>query len=199
MPKSDKIVLQKIVYAYDNLIDSVYNGEVEKFLEEATSKQLIIQRLDKYKYCELVSEYNRSTLAHKNKNMKFDSVYLSKNGNIITIKPKEDIDEVIDFIDEEIEILAPGQTIEDKIEEYKTRGYWKFISESSFKGALLKISEDKSEIKEYIDVLDITGYIDPKTVVNSIRQNEIDENDYFIKRIIAIEFYIKLIREKYGC
>ena len=49
------------------------------------------------------------------------------------------------------------------------------------------------------DVKEAIGYINPQRMASSIIKNEFDEDDYFMKRIIVIELFIKQIRKEYGC
>ena len=199
LPTTDRILLQKIVKSYDRLIDTEYNGIADEFFSRVESNSPILNIKSKQEYCELVKMFDESTLEYKRQNMKYDSVYISEQGNIIRIEQQEDIAKDELQLDEEIEIFPNNLTIEEQIEEIKEKGYWRFISSSSFTSALSKISDSKIEIEEYIDVKDVVGYINPQRMASSIIKNEIDEENYFIKRIIAIELFIKQIRKEYGC
>ena len=56
-----------------------------------------------------------------------------------------------------------------------------------------------TEIMEYIDAKDAVGYLNPERIASSLLKSEIDVENYFIKRIIAIELFIKQIRKEYEC
>ena len=199
LPPTDQELLKNIVSSYDNLIKTVYIGNVDEFFSRIESNKLSLKEFNKQEYCQLVKLFDESTLEYKNKNVKYDSVYISDQGNIISVMQEEDtIDDDLQ-LDEEIEIIPQWKTIEEQIEEVKERGYWRFISESSFKLALSKIAKNKPEIQEYIDRKDVVGYINPKLLAKSLLENDINENDYFIKRIIAIELFIHQIKMEYGC
>ena len=143
------------------------------------------------------------------------NVYLSvdsKQGKWKTINPAITTSELVEHKDwfkriikrqnideEEIEISPNNLTIEEQIEEIKRRGYLRFISASSFTSALSKISDSKIEIQEYIDTKDIVGYINPQQMASSILKNKIDDDNYFLKRIIVFEIFIAQIRKEYSC
>ncbi len=52
------------------------------------------------------------------------------------------------------------------------------------------------EIMEYVDAKDAVGFLNPQRMASSILKSEIDVNNYFIKRIIAIELFIKQIKSE---
>ena len=158
-----------------------------------------LNNANKQEYCKLVKMFDESTLEYKMQNVKYDSVYISEQGEIIRIRQPEDISEDELQLEEEIEISPNNLTIEEQIEEIKWRGYLRFISASSFTLALSKISVSKIEIQEYIDTKDIVGYINPQKMALSILKNEIDDDNYFIKRIIVFEIFIAQIRKEYSC
>lgn len=199
LPATDQKLLENIVSSYDNLIKTVYNGKVDEFYSLIESNKPTLKELMKEEYCELVKMFDESNLEYKSKNVKYDSVYMSNQGNIISVMQEEDIIKDELQLDEEIEIFPQGSTVEEQLNEVKKRGYWRFISESSFKLALSKIAKNKPEIQEYVDRKDAVGYISPKLMAKSLLENNINENDYFIKRIIAIELFIQQIKLEYGC
>lgn len=198
LPKTDQILLEKIVNYYDNFIEIKYAGNSNQFFSQIESNKPIFNESNKQSYCELLKMFDESTLENKDKNIKYDSVYLSEKGNIITRRQAKDVvDEELEF-DDDITILPPGRTIEEEMEEIKEKGYWRRISESSFDSALSKISKNKTEVQAYINRKETVGYINPKIIAFSTRKNEVDRDDYFIKRIIAIELFIRQIRMECG-
>jgi len=199
LPEADQNLLTQIVNAYEDLIETEYRGEAYKFFSQIELNKRVLNVSNKQEYCELLKKFDRSTLEYKRENVKYDSVYLSDQGEIIRIEQSEDISENELQLDEEISILPPGRTIEEEIEEIKRRGYWRFISASSFISALSEISDSKIEIQEYIEVKEAVGLINPQRMASSLIKNEIDEDNYFIKRIIAIELFIKQIRKEFEC
>ena len=196
---TDRIILEKIVSSYDNLIETEYNGVADEFFSRIESNNPISNTANKQEYCELVKMFDESTLEYKSQNIKYDSVYISDQGNIIRIEQQEDISENELQFDEEIEMFPNSLTIEEQIEEIKENGYWRFISASSFTSALSKISDGKTEIQEYINAKDAVAYLSPQRMASSVLKSEIDVSNYFIKRIIAIELFIHQIKNEYGC
>lgn len=199
LPVEDLKVLEGIVSSYDNLIATIYDGKVDKFISQIESNQPSLEENKKQEYCELVRKFDESTLEFKIQNVKYDSVYLSDSGSIISIMQPEDITESELRLDEEISILSAGRTIEEEIEEIKNKGYWRFISASSFTAALSEISNYDIEIQGYIARKEAVGYISPQRMASLILKSEIDRENYFIKRILAIELFIAQIKNEYGC
>ena len=199
LPVEDQKLLEYIVSSYDNFVISVYDGNVDEFISQIESNQPSLKEYKKQEYCELVRMFDKSTLEFKSKNVKYDSVYLSDSGSIITIEQPEDITEDELQLDEEISILPPGRTLEEEIEEIKIRGYWRFISASSFTTALSEISISNVEIQDYVDTKEAVGFINPERMASSLLKSEIDMENYFIKRILVIELFIKQIKNEYGC
>lgn len=199
LPETDQVILNKIINSYDNLITTEFKGNTNKFLSQIESNSLALDSLKKQEYCDLVTIFDNSTLEVKNQNVKYDSVYLSDSGSIIKIMQPEDISTNGLELDEEIIILPPGQTIEEEVEKIKNRGYWRFISVSSFESALSKIENENIDVKEYLDAKKTVGYLNPQRMASSILKSDIDVSNYFIKRIIAIELFIKQIKSEYGC
>jgi hypothetical protein len=199
LPETDLILLEKIVNSYDNLIKTEYNGKINDFFNQIKLDKPLLNDLNNQEYCELIKMFDKSNLEYKSQKVQYDTVYLSDQGNIISIMQPEDISEDDLVLDEDFLILPPDRTIEDEIEKIKERGYWRFISESSFTSALSKISNRNIEIQEYINAKEAIGYINPQRMASSLAKHEIDVENYFIKRIIAIELFINQIRKEYGC
>jgi hypothetical protein len=199
LPPTDQVLLENIVTSYDNFINTTYSNNENEFFSHIASNQSTLKEFNMQEYCQLVKLFEKSTLEYKSKNVKYDSVYLSDQGTIISVMQEEDIIEDGLQFDEEIEFFSQQKTIEEQIEEVKVRGYWRFISDSSFKLALSKIAKDKPDIQAYIDRKDVAVYINPKKMAKSMLDNDINENDYFVKRIIAIELFIQQIKIEYGC
>jgi len=199
LTETDQTTLDRIIISYDNFIKSEFKGKTDQFLSQIESNKQVLNKLKKQEYCELVRMFDESTLEYKSKNVNYDSVYISDSGSIITIPQPEDVSEIGLKLDEEISILRPGRTIEEEIEEIKNRGYPRFISTSSFTSALSKIENENILVKEYVNAREAAGYINPKRMASSILKSEIDVNNYFVKRIIAIELFIKQIKSEYGC
>lgn len=199
LPKNDQILLEDIVNSYDHLIETAYNGDAYEFFSQIESERPLPKGFNKSAYCELVNRFDKSTLAFKSQNIKYDTVYLSEQGNIITKEQPEDITENGLALDEEITILPPGGTIEEEIEKIKKRGYWRFISASSFRTALEKVSNEHADIQAYIDKKEAVGYINPQIMASSVVKHKMDAENYFIKRIIAIELFLYQIRKTYRC
>lgn len=199
LPEVDQKLLENIVSSYDNLIKTLYNGSVDEFISQIESNQPSLKEYQKQEYCKLVRMFHESTLEFKSINVKYDSVYLSDSGSIIKIAQPEDISEDELQLDEEIFILPSGGILEEEIEEIKRKGYWRFISASSFTSALSVISDSNFAIQEYIDAKHALGYINPQRMASSILTNEVDKDNYFIKRIMAIELFIKQIKNEFGC
>ena len=199
LTETDQTTLDRIIISYDNFIKSEFKGKTDQFLSQIESNKQVLNKLKKQEYCELVRMFDESTLEYKSKNVNYDSVYISDSGSIITIPQPEDVSEIGLKLDEEISILPPGRTIEEEIEEIKNRGYPRFISTSSFISALSKIENENILVKEYVNAREAAGYINPKRMASSILKSEIDVNNYFVKRIIAIELFIKQIKSEYGC
>ena len=199
MPTADRVLLTKIINTYDNLINTEYNGVADDFYSRIGSNSPALNNANKQEYCKLVKMFDESTLEYKIQNVKYDSVYISEQGEIIRIRQPEDISKDELQLEEVIEISPNNLTIEEQIEEIKRRGYLRFISASSFTSALSKISDSKIEIQEYIDTKDIVGYINPQKMASSILKNKIDDDNYFIKRIIVFEIFIAQIRKEYSC
>ncbi len=199
LPATDQRLLKKIVSSYDNFIKMAYSGKVDDFYSQIESNKPTLKELNKEEYCELVKMFDESTLEYKSKNVKYDSVYMSDHGSIISVMQEEDIIEDELQFDDEIEFFPQCRTVEEQLNEVKKRAYWRFISESSFKLALSKIAKNKLEIQGYIDRKDAVRYISPKLMAKSLLENNINENDYFIKRVIAIELFIQQIKLEYGC
>ena len=173
LPKTDFILLQRLVDAYDNFIEASYSGDTDKFFSQIELDKPIFIETDKQSYCEILKMFDESTLDYKSQKVKYDSVYLSEEGNIITIRQKEDVYDEELKQEEEITILSPGQTIEEEIEKIKEEGYWRLISESSFKSALLKISKKNpnTDLEEYIKTKETIGYVNPQLMASSIIKN----------------------------
>lgn len=199
LPETDQKTLTIIVNSYDSLIKNKFKGNTDQFLLQIESSKQFLSKSKKNHYCELARMFDESTLEFKNQNVKYDSVYLSESGSIITIQQHEDISEDEVHLDEEISILPPGRAIEEEIEEIKNRGYSRIISASSFTAALSKAMNQNIEIMEYVDTKDAMGYINPQRMASSIANSQMDMDNYFIKRIIALELYIKQIKSEYGC
>jgi len=199
LTETDQTTLDRIIISYDNFIKSEFKGKTDQFLSQIESNKQVLNKLKKQEYCELVRMFDESTLEYKSKNVNYDSVYISDSGSIITIPQPEDVSEIGLKLDEEISILRPGRTIEEEIEEIKNRGYPRFISTSSFISALSKIENENILVKEYVNAREAAGYINPKRMASSILKSEVDVNNYFVKRIIAIELFIKQIKSEYGC
>jgi len=199
LPETDQITLDRIVNSYDNFIRNEFKGDTHQFLSRIETAKQVLSDSIKQEYCELARMFDESTLEFKSQNVKYDSVYVSESGSIIRIQQPEDISEDELQIDEEISILPSGRTIEEEIEEIKNRGYWRFISASSFTTALSKTVNENIEIMKYVDAKDAVGHLNPQRMAASILESEIDVDNYFIKRIIALELYIKQIKSEYGC
>jgi len=56
-----------------------------------------------------------------------------------------------------------------------------------YRGALYSISKHNKFISEYLDMTDAAGILDPRMVAAKMLSNDVDLNNYFIKRIIVTE------------
>jgi len=199
LSKTDLSVLRKLVLSYEKLISTEFNGDASKFIALIASDKPTFKGTNKRKYCELLRKLHESTLESKSLNIKYDSVYLTDKNTITTIKQPEDISEDVLQLNEEIVIFPPGRTIEDELKEIKERGYWRFISASSFTMALSKISHTSVSVQSYLESNNAAGDLDPQRMASSIIENKVDLKNSFVKRIIVMELFIKQIRKEYGC
>ena len=199
LPKTDKLILEEIVNVFDNYIESEFNGNSKEYYKHIESKSAKFTESYKKTFCELLDKFDNSTLEYKSIKVKYDSVYFSKDGEIRRIRQKQDIEPGEKVYEDVIDVFPPGLTNNEQLEKIKLEGYWRFISDSSFKKALLEISTNNSNIQQYIDRKDAVGYINPYALASSIQILDIDDTDYFIKRIIAVELFINEIRINYGC
>lgn len=56
-----------------------------------------------------------------------------------------------------------------------------------YRRALYSISKNNKFITEYLDMTDAAGILDPRMVADKMLSNNVDLNDYFIKRLIVTE------------
>lgn len=142
--------------------------------------------------------FDASTLEFKYKRQKYDSVYLSKAGNIVKVRQGQEEQSGL-YLDEEITILPPGFSIEDEMKKVIEEGYEELIFKSSFHKALKNIANGNKDLEAYIDQREHVGQINPNVVISSLLRNDLDAQDYFIKRIIVVEIFIRQIKIELDC
>ncbi len=106
-----------------------------------------------------------------------------------------------EYIGFNIGIFPPGHTLSDEINEIRNQGYFKDVSESSFINTL-KSLENKS--------IDIEGYLEERGVYGGtygyqrighffLKNEEINFNEKFIKRVIVFEIVMKYFERNNDC
>ena len=204
LPEKDLNILNEMVDSYDQLINTKFDGDYDRLITDVINEVQMFSQKDSLEFCQLIKKFDESSLEYKRERVAYDTVYASnyfKIGDkkqfsekliIITITNEQDTSWQ-DFVAIDVE------TVEDKIMSVKNEGYWKHISESTFVNALIELNSKGENITDYIDRKISAGYVNPKMMANGILNHEIDQNDYFIKRIIVFELYGNLIKENYGC
>ena len=142
--------------------------------------------------------FDASTLEFKYKRQKYDSVYLSKAGNIVKVRQGQEEQSGL-YLDEEITILPPGFSIEDEMKKVIEEGYKELVFKNSFHKALKNIANGNKDLEAYIDQREHVGQINPNVVISSLLRNDLDAQDYFIKRIIVVEIFIRQIKIELDC
>ncbi len=204
LPDNDLTILTKMVNSYDDLIKTKYKGELYYLLDDVINGNQIFQQNDSSKLCDLIKEFELSTLEFKSEKTQYDSVYASNYYKIGDDEQFSDEPIIMTITQEHdtswIDFVAIGvETVEEKIHFVKEQGYWKHISESSFVNSLIELNSKDENILSYIDRRQAVGYVNPKVMAEGIMENKINHNDYLIKRIIVFELYRNLIKEVYGC
>ena len=62
-----------------------------------------------------------------------------------------------------------------------------------------RIENENIYIEQYLDRRENVGFVSPKIMAAGILKEKVDEEDYFIKRIIVFELFIRQIKEEYEC
>ena len=199
LPQADLIVLEKIVESYNNLLESKYNGDPKQLFSAISSGQPILNEAREPQYCELINLLSSSTLEYKSRNVKYDSVYLADDGSIKKVRKENDSTNYKLVLDEDFIVLPPGRTIEEEVERIREEGYWEFVSESSFISALKSIADGNTDLEQYIDRKENVGYVDTKSMARSLMEDDISDDNYFVKRIVALELFINKVKIEYGC
>lgn len=204
LPPKDLMVLEKMVDYFDELIMDKYNGDPSLFWKNILDDKAALDEHEKKRACELLKEFEESTLEYKSEKLEYDTVYAS---NYYKIEDKELYSEepVIMTVTQEqdtswdLRFFPREQTIEENINEVKKEGYWNYISKSSFVKALIASASNDEEVKEYIEARNTIVKLNYKNMVQEILDSKIDTNDYFIKRIVVFEILSKQVKEEYGC
>lgn len=204
LPKKDLIMLNRLVEKFDELIKNKYEGNINEFLNRVVEGKSIIEIADKNSNCQILIEFEKSTLEYKSEKLQYDTVYASNNYKIgdeelfsyesLIMAVTQDRDTGWEDI-----VVFGEQTTEQKIEEVKKHGYWNHISESSFVRALIETKIENQDIDEYIDARQSDGELNPRLMANGILESKIDVNNYFIKRIIVFEIFRKQIKKEHEC
>ena len=203
LPKNDLIVLEKLGNNFDQLLIKKYDGNIRLFLADVKNERLVFDD-NKKGNCDLLKEFEESTLEFKSEILQYDTVYASKSYKLgseefysnqpVIITITQDQDTSWEYV-----VVYGEETTEKKIEQVKKRGYWNHISESSFVNALIESNLENGDIKEYMEAKKSTGELNPRAMANGILESNIKVDDYFIKYIIVFEIFRKQIRKGYGC
>jgi len=204
LPKKDLIMLNRLVENFDKLIENKYEGNINEFLNRVVEGKSIIEIADKNSNCQILIEFEKSTLEYKSEKLQYDTVYASNNYKIgeeelfsdelliITVTQDKDTSW------EDFEVFGE-QITEKKMKEIKKHGYWNHISESSFERALIETKIENQDIDEYIDARQSVGELNPRLMANGILESKIGANNYFIKRIIVFEIFRKQMKKEHKC
>lgn len=103
-----------------------------------------------------------------------DSLYLEIEDEIVPITPRNE------------------DTLKVNHEESE-RNYWSFNRSGLYLYALNKCAQTDTLVQDYVNAKELAGDISPFIMVDSYLNNFSDYSDYFIKRLILIEFYYGII------
>lgn len=207
IPSNDLLILNNWVSAYDEIVKINYidqNKDINNFLLDLVKDDTLNWNLGSNKICNLIEEFNNSTLEHRYINLNYDTLfkvvgrnfwgeYTNENDTIIA-GIKEDKDTA--WIDESI----LGIDGIDKMIEYKKKeGYRETLNESSFLSALEKINTSDSIILSYIHERKLIGYSNSKSLAVGAIEYNLGKKKGVIKKILVFAIFIEYIRFNNGC
>ena len=206
LPKEDLMILNDLVGKFDDLVESKYQGDVRKLLAEIGDEETVFENIDSSSNCKLIKGFENSTLEFRSEKLQYDTVY-SSNYHSWFGEEKSYSDEPIivtvaqdrDTSWGDIIIVQGEQTTQNMIEQIRKDGYWNHISDSSFLKALKEVNLNNSAIAQYIDAKLAAGELNHVLIAKTTLENDIDIDNYFIKRIIIFEVFRNQMKREHGC
>ena len=212
LPAEDLIVLNELLQLYDSILTSSYldyKPSPKELLTDISEGRSSRIKINKERACHLREKLNNSTLLEKSAQLKYKSIYTvteyTKNGK--TIKDSEGIivsvNQENDTVYNEFLFLESYRpyTIKDKINLMKDDGYYKFYSISTFERGIRSI-ENNTLLSGYLEAKSQYNKMgmDYKKIANFVAHNPpADFDDYFMKRVIITELFVKYLDEFLKC